>query len=61
MALNLVIAAIVFRNTLYMEKAAAHLDHQGQIVDPNLLSHTSPLWLGADYLDRRLRLAFRKF
>ena len=43
MALNMVIAAIMFWNTLYMEKAAAHLDRQGQITDPNLLSHTSPL------------------
>jgi len=42
MALNMVIAAIVFWNTLYMDKAAAHLTRQGQIPDPTLLGHTSP-------------------
>jgi hypothetical protein len=44
----MVIAAIMFWNTLYTEKAVAHLDRQGQITDPNLLSHTSPL--GWEYI-----------
>ena len=43
MALNMVIAAIMFWNTLYMERAAVHLGRQGQIPDPKLLGHTSPL------------------
>ncbi|MDG1372161.1 MAG: Tn3 family transposase [Paracoccaceae bacterium] len=43
MALNLVIAAITFWNTLYMEKAADHLASIGQIPDPSLLRHASPL------------------
>jgi hypothetical protein len=43
MALNMVIAAIVLWNTLYMDKAATHLTRQGQIPNPKLLSHTSPL------------------
>ena len=43
MALNLVIAAIIFWNTLYMDKATTHLASLGQISDPTLLRHTSPL------------------
>lgn len=43
MALNMVIAAKMFWNTLYMRKASAHLSRQGQIPEPKLLSHTSPL------------------
>lgn len=46
MALNMVIAAIMFWNTLYMDKSAVHLARQDQIPDTKLLSHTSPLgWL----------------
>lgn len=43
MALNMLIATIVHWNTLYMDKAADHLARQGQIPDPTLLGHTSPL------------------
>jgi TnpA family transposase len=43
MALNLVIAAIIFWNTLYMDKATTHLASLGQVPDPTLLRHTSPL------------------
>ena len=43
MALNMVIAAIVFWNTLYMDKAAAHLMRQGQVPDQKMFRHTSPL------------------
>jgi hypothetical protein len=43
MAFNMVIAAIMFWNTLYMDKTAVHLARQGQIPDTKLLSHTSPL------------------
>ena len=42
MALNMVIAAIVFWNTLYMDKATTHLARRGQVPDPKLLNHTSP-------------------
>ena len=46
MALNLVIAAIVYWNTMYMDKAAQHLLKAGQLVDPSLLRHVSPLgWM----------------
>ncbi len=46
MALNLVIAAIVYWNTMYMDKAAQHLQNAGQLADPSLLRHVSPLgWM----------------
>ena len=43
MALNLVIAAITFWNTLYMDKAAGHLARTSPLFDPALLPFTSPL------------------
>ena len=43
MALNLVIAAIVFRTTLYMDTTTDHLGMTGQMPDPGLLRFTSPL------------------
>ena len=43
MALNLVIAAIVYWNTSYIEKAANHLRRERRLPDPNLLRHVSPL------------------
>ena len=43
MALNLVIAAIVYWNTCHMDKAAACLRRQGRLPDPNLLRYVSPL------------------
>lgn len=53
--LNLVIAAIVYWNTVYMGRAVAHLNLTGAAVPTNLLAHTSPLgWshisLTGDYL-----------
>ena len=60
MSLNLVTAAIVFWNTLYMDKATDHHGMTGQTTDPGLLPFTSPLgwehinltgeyrWPGAD-------------
>ena len=46
MALNLVIAAITYWNTLYMDKAASHLKRQGLLPEPELLRHLAPLgWL----------------
>ena len=43
MALNLVIAAVVYWNTLYMDKATDHLRRWGQLPEPSLLRHVSPL------------------
>ena len=43
MALNLVIAAIVYWNTTYLDKATDHLRRQGRLPDPSLLRHVSPL------------------
>ena len=43
MALNLVIAAIMYWNTLYMEKAADHLPRDRRLPDPSLLRHVLPL------------------
>lgn len=41
--LNLVIAAIVYWNTLYLDTAARHLCDTGEVVPDNLLVHTSPV------------------
>ena len=43
MALNLVIAAIIYWNTMYMNKAADHLLRAGKLPEPSLLKHVSPL------------------
>ena len=42
-ALNLVIAAIVYWNASYMDKATDHLRRQGRLPEPSLLRHISPL------------------
>ena len=41
--LNLVIAAIVYWNSTYLDDAAEHLRAEGKPVPPELLVHTSPL------------------
>lgn len=56
--LNLVIAAISYWNTLYMERAVEHLRGQGVTAPDRLLTHVSPLgWshvsLTGDYLWER--------
>ena len=43
MALNLVIAAIIYWNTKHMDKAASHLQENGKPFNPELLKHVSPL------------------
>ncbi len=43
MAPSRIIAAITFRNTVYMERAASHPTKTGATYDPTLLPHTSPL------------------
>lgn len=41
--LNLVVAAIVLWNTVYLERAIQALRARGQLIDDNLLQHLSPL------------------
>lgn len=41
--LNLVIAAIVLWNTVYLGRAVDALKARGQVIDENLLQHLSPL------------------
>ncbi len=41
--LNLVTAAIVLWNTVYIEKAVQHLKEQGEEINEELLQHLSPL------------------
>ena len=41
--LNLVVAAIVLWNTVYLERAVNALKFQGQMIDEKLLQHISPL------------------
>ena len=61
--LNLVTAAIVLWNTVYLERAIQAIKDRGEIVDENLLQHLSPLgWehinLTGDYVwrqDRRIQ------
>ncbi len=53
--LNLIIAAIAYWNTLYLERAADHLRYSVHQVDETLLAHVSPMgWahigLNGDYL-----------
>lgn len=53
--LNLVSAAIILWNTVYLDRAADHLRQQGRLISDELLSHTAPLgWehisLTGDYL-----------
>lgn len=43
MALNLVIAAIIYWNSIYLEKAADHMRRSGRLSEPGLLKHVSPL------------------
>ena len=64
--LNLVIAAIVYWNTVYMERAIAHLRSTGVTVPDHLLAHTSPLgWshisLTGDYLWEQAAIAVDGF
>ncbi len=43
MALNPVIAAIIFRNTLCMDKVTDHFRQTGQIRESGLMPHVPPL------------------
>jgi hypothetical protein len=58
--LNLVTAAIILWNTVYLEQAIQALRNHGETVDENLLQHLSPLgWehinLTGDYVWRHHR------
>jgi TnpA family transposase len=64
--LNLVTAAIVLWNTVYLERAANALRGHGQAVDDGLLQYLSPLgWehinLTGDYLWRSAKIGAGKF
>ena len=59
--LNLVVAAIVLWNTVYLERAVQALRDAGQTIDDKLLPHLSPLgWehinLTGDYIWRQHKL-----
>ena len=41
--LNLVVAAIILWNTIYLDRAITALRAQGQVIPDGLLSHLSPL------------------
>jgi hypothetical protein len=64
--LNLVTAAIVYWNSIYMADAVAHLRAQDEIVPDDLLTHTSPVgWehiaFSGDFLwDRAAKTTDRK-
>ena len=60
--LNLAIAAIVYWNTVYMQRAVGHLTSTGVPVADHLLAHTSPLgWspinMTGDYLREQAAIA----
>jgi TnpA family transposase len=64
--LNLVIAAIVLWNTVYLERTIQHMKDNGQPLDENLLQHLSPLgWehinLTGDYIWRQDSLIKKRF
>lgn len=63
--LNLVTAAIVLWNTVYLEGAIQAIKDRGEAVDENLLQHVSPLgWehinLTGDYVWRQTRKAEKR-
>jgi TnpA family transposase len=45
--LNLVVAAIIVWNTVYLAKAIAHLKYQGEAIPEEYLKHLSPIRMGA--------------
>jgi len=55
--LNLITAAIVLWNTVYLERATTALRGNGKAQDDTLLQYLSPLVMGAHQPDRRLPLA----
>ena len=64
--LNLVSAAIILWNTVYLGRAADHLRQRGRAIDDTLLSHAAPLgWehisLTGDYLWADMKLPLDGF
>jgi hypothetical protein len=55
--LNLVTAAIILWNTVYVERAIQAIKDHGETMDENLLEHLSPLGWKHIKSGRRLRLA----
>jgi len=55
--LNLIVAAIILWNTVYLERAVAALREHGIAIDDEALAHLSPIGWGACKPDRRLYLA----
>ena len=58
--LNLVVAAVVLWNTVYLERATQEMKAHGQSIDDNLLQHLSPLgWehinLTGDYVWQQIK------
>ncbi|OCJ04706.1 hypothetical protein A6U86_29595 [Rhizobium sp. AC27/96] len=45
---NLVIAVIVYWNSIYLADALAHLRSAGKVVDDAMMAHTSPV--GREYI-----------
>ncbi len=41
--LNLVVAAIILWNTVYLSKAISYLREQGRVTDESLIKHISPV------------------
>lgn len=59
--LNLVVAAIILWNTVYLERAIQHMKDKGQSINENLIQHLSPLgWehinFTGDYVWRQNKL-----
>jgi len=57
--LNLVVAAIVLWNTVYLERAVETLRASGMVVPDELLKHLSPLAWRTHRPDRRVSLGIR--
>lgn len=55
--LNLLTAAIVLWNTVYLDRAITTLNQEGNATDPELLRFLSPLGMGTHQPHRRLHLA----
>ena len=58
--LNLVTAAIILWNTVYLERAINALKLRGEKIDDALLQHFVAAWMGTHQSDRRLCLADQK-
>ena len=55
--LNLLAAIIIYWNTAHLGEAVRQRQHAGLTVDPNLLAHISPPWVGPHPPNRRIPVA----